>query len=77
MIWERQIESDPDPKQTLKQIMQRAYTGRSRRHREVDLSPLYAPLGRRISLDRLNDVPSYHQFVDDLTATLRTLNLIK
>src|SRR5713226_4980392 len=73
----RQVESDPNPKQTLKQIMQRAYTERSRRHREVDLSPLYAPLGRRISLDRLNDVPSYQQFVDDLTATLRTLNLIK
>jgi len=73
----RQVESDPDPKQTLKQIMHRAYTERSRRHREVDLSPLYAPLGRRISLDRLNDVPSYQQFVDDLTATLRTLNLIK
>ena len=73
----RQVESDPDPKQTLKQIMQRAYTERSHHHREVDLSPLYAPLGQRISLDRLSNVPSYQQFVDDLTATLRTLNLIK
>ncbi len=73
----RQVESDPDPKQTLKQIMHRAYAERSRRHREVDLSSLYAPLGRRISLDRLSNVPSYKRFVDDLTATLRTFNLIK
>jgi hypothetical protein len=73
----RLVESDPDPKQTLKQIIHRAYTERSRRHREVDLSSLYAPLGRRISLDRLSNVPSYKRFVDDLTATLRTLNLIK
>ncbi len=50
---------------------------RSHRHREVDLRPLYAPLGQRISLDRLSNVPSYQQFVDDLTATLRTLNLLK
>jgi hypothetical protein len=73
----RQVESDPDPKQTLKRIIQRAHAERSSRHRDVDISPLYTALGNQMSLDRLNSVPSYQQFVADLTATLKILNLIQ
>lgn len=72
----RQVESDPDPKQTLKEIIRKANEERSRRRREVDLSLLYAPLGREISLERLSNVPSYKQFVKGLTETLKILNLI-
>lgn len=73
----RQVESDPDPKHTLRQIMQRACAERSRRHRAVDLRSLYAPLARRINLERLGNVPSYKQFVKDLTETLKILNLVE
>ena len=73
----RQVESDPDPKHTLRQIMQKAAAERSRRRREVDLNSLYAPLGSRISLERLGNVPSYKQFMKDLTETLKILNLIQ
>ena len=72
----RQVESDPDPKQTLKEIIRKANAERSRRRREVDLMSLYAPLGRGINLERLGNVPSYKQFVKDLTETLKILNLI-
>ena len=73
----RQVESDPDPKQTLKEIIRKANEERSRRRREVDLRLLYAPLGREISLERLGNVPSYKQFMKDLTETLKILNLIQ
>ena len=72
----RQVEADPNPKQTLKQIMQKAYAERPRRHREADINPLYALLGRQINLDRLINVPSYKQFMEDLTEALRSLELI-
>jgi hypothetical protein len=72
----RQVESDPNPKQTLKQIMQRAYSERPHRRHDIDLNRLYLPLGRRISLERLSYVPSYKQFEKDLTETFIALNLI-
>jgi hypothetical protein len=72
----RQVESDPNPKHTLRLIMQRAHSAHSRRHYIVNLDRLYLPLGRRISLDRLSNVPSYRQFVDDLTETLQFLHFI-
>jgi len=73
----RQVESDPDPKQTLRTIMQKACAERSRRRRDIDLEPLYAALGYQISLDRLRQVPSYQQFVQDLTTTLQALKLLQ
>jgi hypothetical protein len=73
----RQVESDPDPKQTLKEIIRKANAERSRRRREVDLMSLYAPLGRGINLERLGNGPSYKQFVKDLTETLKILNLVE
>ena len=73
----RQVESDPDPKRTLKELIRKANAERSRRRREVDLNALYAPLGRGISLERLGNVPSYEEFVKDFTRTLKILNLIE
>lgn len=56
--------------------MQRAHSEHSRRRHEMDLNRLYLPLGRRISLERLSYVPSYKQFVDDLTEALQALHFI-
>lgn len=72
----RQVESIQDPKQTLRQVLQRASSHSSRRHRETNLYPLYLAMGRRIDLDRLQSVPSYHQFVQDLTEVLAKLDFI-
>ena len=49
----------------------------SKKQRQEYKGNLYKKLGLEISLNRLSEVPSYQQFVEDLTATLRTLNLIQ
>jgi hypothetical protein len=72
----RQVESIQDPKQALRQILQRAGSHSSRRHQNTDIHPLYLALGRRIDLDRLYNVPSYRRFVEDLTEALARLDFI-
>lgn len=71
----KQVESDPNPKQTLYQTAQKALANRLRRHRQISLGSLYEPLARQVSLERLSTVPAYRQFVTDLTETLITLRL--
>lgn len=70
------IETDSNPKQTLKNIVQKAYANRSKRHQQVDLSIIYRSLGRSIRLEQLGNLKAYNQFVYDLTATLQKLALI-
>jgi len=54
----------------------KAYADRAKRQREVDMEFLYQSIGGRISLGRLKQVPSYQEFVHDLTETLIALKLI-
>ena len=72
----KQVEADPDPKQTLNQIVQKARAHFSKRHRAIDFSEIHVAFGRDISLERLSHVPSYKQFVDDLTTALRSLQVV-
>lgn len=72
-----QVESISKPKRRLEDTVRKAYASRSKRQRKADIDFLYEPMGEKIRLERLKEVSSYLQFVDDLTATLRTLNLIK
>ena len=73
----KQVESYADPKQTLRQVVQKAYSHKTRRQRHISIEYLYEALAREISLDRLADVPAYQRFVGELTAALRTLNFIQ
>ena len=75
-IQAHQVESDPDPKQTLKQVVQQV-TKRRKRRRTLRVSELFAPLASTISLERLRSVPAYQQFVTDISATLVALHLIE
>ena len=70
-----QVESDPDPKQTLNAVIQNALAQRSRRRRRIALGSVYEPLARQIDLAKLGSVPAYTQFVTDLTQTLIALGL--
>jgi hypothetical protein len=70
-----QVESDPDPKQTLDAVIEKALAQRARRRRRIALRSIYEPLARQISLARLIGVPAYQQFVADLTQTLVALGL--
>ncbi len=72
----RQVEHVPNPKQTFKQLAQRATAARSGRHRNLEMNPIYSALGQQIGLDRLSSVPSYQDFVKDLKDTLKILGAI-
>jgi len=73
----KQGELDTDPKRTLKEVLQKAYAHKSRRHHRIDLDLLYEPLARRINLGRLSEVPAYQQFKADLIFALKKLDLIR
>jgi len=64
------------PKRKLEEAVQIAYANRSKRRREIDIRFLYQPMGEKINLKRLQQVPCYKKFVEDLTETLINLNLI-
>ena len=70
------VERDSNPKDTLKFIIQRVYPHQSRYWNRIR-GELYGRLAPEMSLDRLRQVASYKQFLDDLTATLKILNLIQ
>ncbi len=71
-----QVETISRPKQRLKQAVQIAYAKRTRRQRDTDIDFLYELMGEKINLERLNMVPSYTQFVHDLTEVLQQLHFI-
>ena len=71
----RQVELVLDPKARLDAILQGAHGTQKRRHR-IRLETLYLPLAQQISLARLAAVPSYQQFVEDLTGALGILGLV-
>lgn len=73
----RLVELESNPKITLKQVVAKAHSSRSKRHRDIDWHRFYGALAREINLERLKEVPAYKHFVTDLTATLKTLNLIQ
>lgn len=70
-----QVESDPDPKQTLHTVIQQAFVQRPRRRQHITLKEIYEPLARQIDLMKLDGVPAYAQFMADLTQTLVKLGL--
>lgn len=69
------VETDSDPKKTLKMIVGKANTHRSRR-RHLEVTALYTLLSRTVDLSRLRNVPAYQRFVHDLVNAFRTINLI-
>ncbi|NJN67975.1 MAG: DUF4276 family protein [Chloroflexaceae bacterium] len=71
-----QVESDPNPKQTLAQVVQRATAPRGRR-RTLRVSDIFAPMAYTISLERLRGVPAYQRFVDEVAGALIALHVIE
>lgn len=71
-----QVEAIASPKLKLRNAVRVAYASRSRRRRASDIDFLYEPMGQSISMDRLKYIPSYQQFVTDLTRVLMDLRFI-
>ena len=70
------VEKEFKPKKTLEHIIQAAYPQQPRDWKYFK-TKLYTELGSEISLKRLSEVPSYQQFVENMTLALQTLNFIQ
>lgn len=67
------VESDPDPKATLNEVIAKA---EAERRRKIKRKEFYESLALDVRLDRLDQVPAYRKFFDELRKTLRDLNII-
>jgi hypothetical protein len=67
------VESDPDPKATLNRIIAKA---ESERRRKIERKEFYESLALDVRIERLEQVPAYRKFSDELDKALRELNII-
>jgi hypothetical protein len=71
-----EVERDANPKQTLKEVIQKALSHRPQRRRQLDFTTRQESLARRINLNTLYSVPSYREFFINFKKTLAELNFI-
>jgi Domain of unknown function (DUF4276) len=67
------VESDPDPKVTLNRVIAQA---ESERRRKIERKAFYESLALDVRLERLDQIPAYKNFSDELSETLRNLSII-
>ena len=71
-----QVEAVRDPKHKLAIALNQIFV-RRRRRKKVHLGQYYEPLARRIRLNRLENVPAFRWFINDLTNVLEGLHFIR
>ena len=70
-------ESFPDPKRIIKRAISKAFESLARRRiPPVTLSELYSPIGQKVSLQKLAQLPSYLKFKDAVRGAYRELNYL-
>jgi hypothetical protein len=72
----KSVENITDPKWELKEILKRVNVKRSA-NQAIALSELYNSLGKTIGLEKLEQVPAYQNFVEDLTKALQETGFIR
>jgi len=74
----KQVEKIADPKSKIQEIIKIAFKDLpTRRKRKIQIGSLYLPLGQQVSLDILEQLPSYLKFKENLTNALIRLDYIK
>jgi len=68
-------ENITNPKQAIKEAIQIALKHLPRRRRRLDIAELYLPIGQKINLKQLENIPSYLKFKSSVREALRELNL--
>ena len=69
------VESDPDPKATLNKVIAQAESER-RRNYKIERKEFYEALALDVRLDRLDQIPAYRKFLDELSKPLKDLSII-
>ncbi len=70
-----QVKAIQDPRHELKMALNQVFTGR--RRRKASLGQYYESLAQHISLEKLDGVPAFQQFVDDLAEVLKDLHFTR
>jgi len=71
-----QVEAVQDPRHELNIALNQIFAQR-RRRKKARLGQYYEPLARRLRLDRLENVPAFQWFTNDLTNVLENLHFIR
>lgn len=74
----RSPESITDPKAVIEEAIRIARQEITRRRRkELRIGDLYLPVGQKVSIDKLKELPSYRRFQEDIRQAYRELHLMK
>lgn len=75
----RQPENIANPKDVIKNAINIAQEEipKRRKQYEITIADLYLPIGQKITLDKLNTLPSYRKFVASARNALSTLHFIR
>jgi len=69
-------ENIANPKQAIKDAIRIALEHLPRRRRKLNIAELYLPIGQKINLQQLENIPSYFKFKQSVRNALRVLNLL-
>ncbi len=73
----RQPESFSDPKKAIEEAIRTALRDETQRKRQqFGIGDLYTPIGQKISLDQLSQLPSYQKFKEAVRGAYRYLNYL-
>jgi hypothetical protein len=72
----RPAENIADPKETIKVALRIAQNDLPKRRRRIDIGDLYQPLGQKLSIEKLQTLPSYNKFRTSVETAYRRLNYL-
>jgi len=74
----RDPESVNNPKEVIAEAIRIARQSLTRRRRkDLDIGELYQPIGQKISLNKLEKIPSYNKFKEEVRNAYRKLNYLQ
>lgn len=69
-------EAIADPKETIKNALRIAQLDLPKRRQRVEIGDLYQPLGQKLKIEKLNEIPSYKKFREAVRQAFVTLNYL-
>jgi len=67
---EKRPERYADPKNAIESAIRIAQSALTRRRRNLTIGELYSPLGQKIAIEKLKEIPSYKKFYDQVVTLL-------